>query len=269
MTGRPAHLPDFKNPPVTEVALGVQFSPPVGYQQIRAGEVWDLFRADYPNVEEHPPLQPAFETFGPSRAPQQPFNFVTGASHDRFWFISESGTELIQFQEDRLHHNWRKLGLEENVYPRFEYMIRKFEAELKAFEKYIASLAPQKLEINQCEITYINIISLKEIAEPSPSTWLRNFQFPAGAPDDFQFVFRRTIQNRDEHPTGRLICEAVSGQTSELEPVIRLTITVRGAPASPKIRDAITYLKEGRDLIVLAFAELTTDVAHSHWGRIR
>ena len=269
MTGRPAHLPEFKNPPVTEVALGVQFRPPTGYQQILAGEVWDLFRSDYPKVEEHPPLAPAFETFGPSRPPQPQFNFVTGATHDRFWFISEHGTELIQFQQDRLLHNWRKMGMAENEYPRFESMVAKFEGELRKLEEYVGRLAPQELEINQCEITYINVIPLKQIEGSRPSTWIRGLDFPPGGPDDFSYVFGRPIMKSEGQPTGRLNCETISGQTAELEPVVRLTLTVRGAPASSKIEDAITYLKEGRDLIVLAFAELTTETAHAHWGRTK
>lgn len=61
---RPDHLPDFRTPPLNEVVVGVQFAPARGYQQILAGEVWELYRAQFPTVEEMPPIPPAFETFG-------------------------------------------------------------------------------------------------------------------------------------------------------------------------------------------------------------
>ena len=197
MPGRPPHLPEFLNPPVSEVAIGVQFRPPLGYQQIRAGEVWNLYRSDYPNAEEQSPLPPAFETFGPPRSQSQPpINFVSGATHDRFWFISESGAELIQFQDDRLMHNWREMGLPDNPYPRFEQMIAKFEAELTELGRYIKGLAPQDLQINQCEVTYINTIKVDELPDSRPSTWLRGLEMPTGAVEDFH-------QHRIHHHANR------------------------------------------------------------------
>ncbi|MDE2074857.1 MAG: TIGR04255 family protein, partial [Alphaproteobacteria bacterium] len=144
MEMRPSHLPDYKAPPLNEVVLGVQFNQPVGYQQIRAGEVWSLYKSNYPVVEEQPPLAPSFEMFGGRPTNVLQFQFATGATHDRFWFLSESRDELIQFQADRLLHNWRKVGDGTNPYPRFERMIDKFRAELRTLETYLATLAPQK-----------------------------------------------------------------------------------------------------------------------------
>lgn len=268
MTVRPSDLPDFQSPPVSEVVLGAQFRTPTGYTQIRAGEVWNLFRSEYPKVEEHPPIAPAFETFGPSsRVVQIPFNLVTGATHDRFWFVSEAGTELIQFQSDKLLHNWRKMGVPENAYPRFENMIAKFENELRELDRYVDTLSPQRLEINQCEITYINLIRTREIKGSKPSSWLKGLELPTGGPEDFSYAFRRVITDDGGKPTGRLTCEIASGLDDDMEPVIRLAITVRGAPSGPTIDDTVSYLSEGRSLIVHAFAEITTEAAHRHWRR--
>src|SRR4051794_5656712 len=111
---RPTHLPDFRKPPLNEVVLGIQFNPVPGYSQIYAGEVWGLFRARFPQVQEMPALPPNFETFGIPQGPQIGFNVLAGASHDRFWFLSPAGEQLIQFQMDRLLHNWRKVETLEN-----------------------------------------------------------------------------------------------------------------------------------------------------------
>src|SRR5688572_8563699 len=99
-------LPEFSQPPINEVVLGVQFVTPGKYSQIFAGRVWSLFEKKYPHVEEQRPLEQQFETFGLPAA-QNKIKFITGPTHDRFWFIDESKCELVQFQADRLHHNWR------------------------------------------------------------------------------------------------------------------------------------------------------------------
>jgi hypothetical protein len=110
---RPSDLPDFRDPPLNEVLLGVQFAQAKGYSQIRVGEVWGLFKSAFPEVEEQPPLQPSFEVFGLPQAAQGWAGFVMGPTHNRFWFLTRQKDELIQFQHDRLLHNWRKVGTNE------------------------------------------------------------------------------------------------------------------------------------------------------------
>ena len=181
---RPKHLPDFRSPPLSEVVLGVQFASPQGYNQLLAYKVWELFRDEYPVVQELPAIPPAFETFGlpQSEAFGGQFNFgiVTGGTHDRFWFLRPTQDELIQFQHDRLLHNWRRLADQQNEYPRFETMITRYETELERLENFAATLVPQSLAINQCEVSYINQIS----DDPAGSTsalrtedWLKLVSF--------------------------------------------------------------------------------------------
>ena len=64
MNARPATLPDFDSPPVIEVVLGVQFERITELRTVHAGYLWDVFRNDFPHAQEHPPLNPTFETFG-------------------------------------------------------------------------------------------------------------------------------------------------------------------------------------------------------------
>jgi uncharacterized protein (TIGR04255 family) len=270
---RPENLPDFRQPPLNEVVLGVQFKPARGYQQIKAGEIWALYRGDFPNVQELPPVPPMFETFGPGGmfASQISFGFVTGATHSRFWFLSPNRDELIQFQQDRLLHNWRKVGDQTNEYPRFERMIVKFENELRLLEKYFSGLEPQRLEINQCEISYINhILSADSSAPVHVKNWLRFLDFgDQDQPDDFAITFRSTIRAADSKPLGRIITEAATGINQAGRQIITLTLTARGAPTSADIPAALDFLKLGRVLIVTTFANITTDSAHRQWERVQ
>jgi uncharacterized protein (TIGR04255 family) len=259
---RPADLPDFVEPPLNEVVVGVQFAPAQGYSQIRAGEVWSLYKDRFSLVEEHPPLTPVFETFGRPQAAQIGLGFVTGASHDRFWFLTPTKEELIQFQQDRLMHNWRKVGDENNPYPRFEVMIRDFEQELGGLQNYFATLATQILQINQCEVIYVNNIPFDE-----PDKWLRFVRFEGMRIDDFAMTFRRTL-HRNNEPVGRLICETgaavVNGKL-----MLRMSLTARGAPSRPDMHAALELLRENREVVVNAFAEFTSEAAHKIWKRLQ
>lgn len=249
--------------------MGVQFAPPLGYSQIRAGEVWQLFRADYPQVQEREAITPSFETFGlPRPSPLTAgFSLVTGALHDRFWFMRPLGDELIQFQHDRLLHNWRKIGDHSNEYPRFERMAESFQEELSALEKYVATLAPQTLAINQCEISYINQIEEASGSSPHPEKWLRFASFEGMPLEDFAITFREVVKNSAQHPVGRLICECSSGINSQGKPIIVLSLTVRGSPQLATILSALEFIQYGRSIIVRRFAELTTPSAHRVWER--
>jgi len=208
---------------------------------------------------------PAFETFGlPNTAGQ--LSFITGASHDRFWFLKPEGDELIQFQNDRLLHNWRKVGNHKRPYPRFEYMVGKFEKEIEHLEKYMNGLATQTLAINQCEVSYINHINV-DANEVAASNWLRFVTFGDRVPDDFKFGFREIIRDEAKRPIGRLIGEAAQAINQSGQKIIAFTLTVRGAPKKPTTKSALDFISKGRELIVNRFTELTTDFAHTKWGR--
>ncbi len=265
---RPDHLPDFGNPPLNEVVLGIQFAPAAGYQQIRAGEVWGLFKDEFPLVEELPPLVPSFETFGLPPRPSVGFGVITGAQHDRFWFLSSNKDELIQFQQDRLLHNWRKVGDQTNEYPRFEKMIARFQDEARTLETYFSTLSPQKLSCNQAEISYINHIRIGEEGGLHSATEVFSFlNFPEPEPEEVSASFRRIILDESGNPVGRLTCELNSAIDIERHKILILNLTARGMPTGSDIDAAIHFLVHGRDVVVNEFAAITTEKAHKIWER--
>jgi uncharacterized protein (TIGR04255 family) len=267
---RPNELPDFRSPPLNEVVVGIQFAPVQGYQQIRAGEVWALFRKDYPRVEELAPLPPMFETFGLPQGGQIGFGITMGAMRNRFWFISPSGDELIQFQQDRLLHNWRKIGDQTNEYPRFEKIISTFESEIHVINNYFINLSGKAAAINQCEISYINHIPLEaEGRQTNAGDWLHFIRFNGGEPEDFSIAFRQSIRASDGRPQGRLTSDAVSGIDVKGRKIIVLTLTARGAPVDQTTESALEFLKLGREMIVKSFADITTNSAHVFWERVQ
>lgn len=268
---RPGHLPDFRKPPLNEVVLGVQFKHVPGYQQIRAGEVWALFKENFPHVQELPALPPSFETFGPGGSIGQiNFELIAGATDNRFWFLSDRKDELIQFQQDRLLHNWRKVGDQTNEYPRFEHMIRKFNDELEHLQSFFATSFGHQLTFTQCEISYINhILDDDQTNSIVASHWLNFLKFENADPEDFSTSFRHTILAPDGRRLGRMIVEASTARNAQKRQMIVFTLTARGAPSASDLPATLGFLKSGRELIVSEFASLTTDSAHRAWERVQ
>ena len=65
-------LPRFTNPPVSEVAIGVQFEAPM-LTPVHLGLFYQSVKARFPTVAVRAPLQPYFETFGSGRWCNYPF----------------------------------------------------------------------------------------------------------------------------------------------------------------------------------------------------
>lgn len=265
---RPENLPDFEMPPLDEVVLGVQFVPPPRYRQIYAGAVWDLYRSEFPLVEEQIAIAPAFETFGVTRGPSFNFEVINGPAQNRFWFLAEDGHELIQFQQDRLLHNWRRLDKEASVYPRFETMVTKFERELNQLQTFFEGLGQRALEINQCEVTYINHIAMEGPSGLTPDEAIKLINFGGKKAEAFDLRFAERIDSDGGSPIARMHYRASIGQkTNTGEPVCYLELTVRGAPEANDIQSAIEFLEMARRKIVTQFAEVTSERAHEVWRR--
>ena len=162
---RPEHLPDFTDPPLDEVVLGVQFSSVPGYASVYANDIWALFKEEFPSVQEHPILEPKFETFGGAN-PQPTVQFQIGPPPvgSRLWFISSDENNLLQFQADRFITNWRKRSNPQE-YPRFEKIAEAFEENLNTLSEHFQKAFQYKLDINQAEIAYINIIPVGEFSD--------------------------------------------------------------------------------------------------------
>lgn len=264
---RPADLPDFDTPPLDEVVLGVQFDVLSGYRKIQCGEVWGLYRDGYPKVEERLPLPPSFEIFG-GHAPLDSIgqlNLSDGPIHERFWFLDSTGNQIIQFQPDRLLHNWRKVD-GSDTYPRFESMANAFNTELARLEGYANTLESQSLSINQCEVSYINRIAIESESERKLANWVALWADRQEEPENVGFSLRYVLRRDNGVPYARLFIDCGTGIDNAGKPVFGLTLSIRGAPLEPTIDSAMRFLAEGRNVIVNKFREITTPFAHKKWG---
>ena len=259
----------FDKSPLNEVVLGIQFATPPGYQQIFAGKVWEIFREDFPIVREMPALPQAFETFGLSgvtSAPSVNFSLITGASHDRFWFTAPNDNELIQFQQDKLLHNWKKTADDNALYQSFDVIAKSFEQEINKLNEFFSSeFKIGELSINQCEISYINHIYVDESGPSQLQTWF-SFLGPQIEANSINLAFEHPIYDEEEKPFARFHCQAgtLIGPKGRL---VQFTLTVRGMPSQQNSNGVFEFFELGRKEIVKSFADLTTPAAHEKWGR--
>jgi uncharacterized protein (TIGR04255 family) len=265
-------LPEYGSPPVVETSLGIQFEGLSDFKTLQVATLWDRFRANYPVLEEREPLQPAFETFGPRsnviNAPE--IQFHTEPVQPRFFFVSEQGDLLVQFQRDRLAFNWRKRkGAEE--YPRYEHIKRKFE---EAFTIVCDWANHEGLGMpvpNQAETIYVNFVPLKDAGGQACGL---SYFFPLlggliGMTEDGLFQFRRRLEDEKGDPVARLNFQLQYGTDEESSRQARLHLHVRGRPATNSFEDALDMIDAERAIIVRTFAEITSDDAGAIWERKR
>lgn len=270
------NLPDFERPPLAEVALSVQFEPLEQLRTPQIGLLWNEFRQRFPKTEEHAPLDSEFERFGIPRVtlPQVRMQMLETLPVPRVWFLNDVGTELIQVQQDRFVHNWRKVG-EGDAYPRYERLRQTFQTELSAFQTLVAREECGALVPNQCEVTYVNHIVAGEgwTTHSQLSQVLTVFQTNysddrLGEPEDARLAMRYVLRDDDQKPIGRLHAAVQPVfRREDHQPMFVLTLTARFRPSGERIEDVLCYLDRGREVIVRAFASMTTPQMHQVWGR--
>lgn len=272
MSDKPRKLPEFTNPPVIEVALAVQFDrldlapAQLGVLALRMREL------GYPTIKQHPPLQPIIEHFGVPRSPGR-FTLELGSPESRHWFVAEDNRRLVQVQSDRLIHNWRKVGSDDE-YPRYEDIRSTFKQHLNEFSEFIAREGLGAMVPNQVEVTYVNHICiggesprgmhLAQVTGIAGSTYTDGFLPRA---EDTRAAAGYVIE-RDGTPIGRLHINAHTAINLERgNPIVVLNLTARGMPFTPDIDGVLSFMDLGREWVVRGFADVTTSQMHKAWER--
>jgi uncharacterized protein (TIGR04255 family) len=191
----------------------------------------------------------------------------------RFWFEERDGAHLLQIQQDRILHNWRKREADHD-YPRYEAIRNRFESDLETFLDFLAAEQLGELRPNQCEVTYINTIDI-----PGAENVLRQLhRITPLWTDDFAEIYPLEIESatvqgrfvlRDAgNPFGRAyVTFGPAILVAQNRPVIRLEITVRGKPRDESIPESLRLLDEERNVVVRTFAAVTTREMWNIWGR--
>jgi len=274
MKNHPASFAEYEDPPVSEVVLCVQFDRLAGLRTPHLGLLWNKFDRDrgLRKVEEHPALPPAFELFGPERP--VPRIEISGLPPlPRCWFLNDDETELVQVQQDRFAHNWRRKDTR-TPYPRYEKIKKTFLDDLDVFEKFLTENSLGGLNPNLCEVTYVNPIPLesewdsfgklhKVLTVVSPK-YSDSF---LPEPENVNLGLAFVIRNEENTPIGRLRVSLEPRFSSDGHLVFLLILTARGFPEGSGIKGVMDFIDRGHEWIVRGFGSITTKRMHKHWGK--
>lgn len=277
MSTRPADLPDFKRPPLSEVVLSLQFEALENLKAPLIGVLWQRFRKRLPQIEEHPPLPQVFERFDAPAPPK--FDVVVEGKlpAPRVWFLTPENTELIQIQQDRFIHNWRKVHGEEQ-YPRYEAIREAFKREVAEFVDFLKDENLGVLKVTQCEITYVNNIESAGVWKQhgEVASVLRQWtELPEGSflprPEGLGINARYVIPDEFGKPAGRLhVVFQPVWKAADNSPMFQLNLTARGRPTNDGLTGAFDFFDLGRRWIVKGFGDLTSQTMQEQvWGRIQ
>jgi len=274
MDSQKRDLPDFGDPPLTEVVLSVQFDPLPNLQAPQIGLLWSKFRKDFPKTKQHAPLDPIIEKFEPPSQSSARLEISNVPPTPRCWFLNEAGSELIQIQPDRFIHNWRKVNREDE-YPRYEHVRRQFSDELTNFCEFLQDEGIGSFSPNQCEVSYINHIEpcdawnthgqLDQVFTVLRTQYSDEF---LSEPENIRFAAQYIFKDDEEKPMGRLhIYVQPAFSAADNRPILVMNLTARGRPIEPDIEGILSFMDRGREMIVRGFASITTPEMHKIWRR--
>jgi len=262
-------LPEFEQPPLDEVAIGVQFDPLKDFHAAHLGLYWSRIRERYPFTEDQVALPPQIEP-GTVTAPATAISFQAVLPIPRSWFLDHTRNELIQVQSDRFLRNWRQINGSE-TYPRFVYLIDRFKKEWIDYRIFLGDEKLGQPNVNQCELTYVN--NLEPGFGWTDYSELANVFTTLRAPGGSGFLPTpelTTWESRYKLPEGRGRLHV------QMQPVFRardfklillLNITARGAPSPTGADPIFEWFALAHEWIVRGFDQLTEQTMHKFWKK--
>ncbi len=254
-------LPEFADPPVLEVVVGIQFDRLQLLQTGHFGQFWEGIKEAFPTSQDAPPLPDLNMTASLT------IEVLSLPPLRRMMLISSDNRYVIQVQDTRFHLNWRET--KDTVYPRFNAIFERFKEYWGAFESFVRLAGLGSLKVKGYELTYVNHID-------------------AAAPNFAASVAKRVKVFRWEDAITEFLPEPVSlaaswhfklpgdkGQLTaalsharrekEKEDVVVLNMGCVGLASEAYTLDS--WFGTAHEWIVRGFTDLTTEEAHQHWGR--
>ncbi len=259
----------FERPPVIETVFDIQFHPLQGWEIPFFGLFWATIRDRYPKFKVVPPLGTQIEDASKPLPPLGVLvNLSAGLLPTRCWFFNEPETQLIQVQSDRFILNWKR-GLIDARYPHYENIQPLLEREWQHFCEFVGTNTLGKIEIRQCEITYINHIDVgigwKDYGELDAVLTIWSGNKPGGilpTPDNASVAIRYRLPDS----MGRLhVLAEPAVRNEDNQETLQLTMIARGTPASSEPKNVFDWFDHAQGFVREAFVDLTTERMHAIW----
>jgi uncharacterized protein (TIGR04255 family) len=251
----------FQNPPINELVIATYFNPPLfALRSEHVGLLWSKIRDDFPAVEQQAPVGGAetIEQIGGEFFPMP-----------RFWFVAENKINLIQLQKSAFMLNWRRRDAQ---YPHFaENLKPAFDKYYRVFEDFAREdVGVQDIKIDQCELTYINMIEAckywqgaQDTAKVIPSFAMPETGIGSSAAPAFNctyfYVLSKDLQLRVSIRNGE-----VTAKPGTPVLVLEIKATGRLGQVGKSIADA--WFERAHDAIIACFVGITNkDIQHTYW----
>jgi uncharacterized protein (TIGR04255 family) len=271
---RPNDLAEYADPPVDEIVVGVLLQATPGYSDMMPLIMRDGLRdLGYSTYSIQPPyLVDDEHPDRPIERPKQPRLEMVQVASNRSWLGTEDDQWIAQVQSDAVLSNWKR-SPSMHTYPRFEALLDRFGAVVRAWAGAAVAVGLILPEVKQVEVTYTNWIEgwpMDEWFRPAQNARLSG-RHAVPVPDASSWSASHTIHDSDSKQIGRLRldCQPTvrlsDQQWSEgTQFSLRTRFAVSCAPIDAQINDVAEI---GRETIVQAFTDLTTDEAHNRWHR--
>lgn len=267
--------PKFRNPPVVETVIGVQFPEFPGFRSIHFGLYWGKIKDRYPRFEDKPRLGVIHESFPPKPSLPEPRIMLSPAHFpQRVWYMADPDSELIQLQPDRYVCNWREREGED--YPSFERNCSVFLREYDGFCQFCREHNLEEPAVDLCEVTYINHIFPVQ-GESAIDLFAKVFtglnweQSHSWLPAPEEARFKRTYVINEN--LGRLHADAsirYQMDDNRQRPLLRFALTAHVNHRSQGEGKLADSLQIAHDWVVNGFAALTdSEIQNTRWGRIQ
>lgn len=260
-THRP-NLPSFEHPPVIEVAVGAHFLQLPGLNTVALVRLADIWRDRYPTIQEQPALPPVSPVAPGSQVMM--FQVQNVPPPQRFWLLSENQSMLVQIQHDRLLLNWRKLG-DDDPYPRYGRLREDFSALWSDFARFVTAGDYGAFQPSLAEVTFFNRIPAASASAVPEAIAALNPHWSLEGHHATSFQIERAISSPGGRSGQQNIALGYRSQTG----FIHLEITSRiGIDTGSNDSTAIlAALDDAHDIDVVAFDQITTESAHTAWGK--
>jgi uncharacterized protein (TIGR04255 family) len=261
----------YKNPPVVETVISVQFNPLADFGAGQLGAFWQGLGPEWPYVTDAPAVDPVFERFEPATVwEQSAFVRLSSKVDVRLQIRNKKKDRMIQVQNGRFFYNW--LGTPGTEYPSYDFVRPEFDEYWDRFREFVVARTDDKvIQPNQWEILYVNHIPCgtvwNDVSDiPGALTFLQspNITDVNVNPDALGGEWRFEIRPQKGRLYLRLAMRnKTDGNTTGLRLV--MTLIARGA-----VGDGARSLDEGLELghtaITTVFDRITSTRAQEFWG---
>ena len=237
---------------------------PLSWSVPHFGAFWSELRKDYPTFEVHSPIGEFNVEFN-SVAPGAIVNLPV-----RCWFKSDQSNRLIQVQNNRFFHNWRRPNPTAQ-YLHYGELKPVFEKEWSHFCDFVQRYDLGIPNVLSCEVAYINHLD-RNLGWDNFSDLSRIFP-SVGSFEGKNFLKKpETISANASYVMaaneGRLhvVIQPAIRQLDGKE-IIQLSITGSCRPASSDANELMRCLDSCRGWVVSGFDDLTSPDMHKIWRK--